>query len=257
MYVLKVLLLCSLPLFLVAHRGYSEALSQTMIFTTLESSSNSKIAESVLREAYGRLNITMRTHHVPAKRALYISNSGKVDGELHRVDGISAIWQDLIQVPVAINCIKATAYSINHHFDVKGWDSLKSYKVGIRRGVIFSWVGARELDVTMVNKNQQLFSMLAAGRTDVIVVSLLNGLKVLESGTYKDVIVLTPFIELYPLYHYLHVRHKGLVPKLTQVLQDMQAEGVIAAKRKEYLLNNFGEDFTRRYLEGFGEDCEL
>ncbi len=256
MRLLPVLLLCCLSL-LTAHRSFSETLPRTMVFTTVESSTHSNIGESVLIEAYKRLNISISAHYVPAKRALHISNSGEVDGELHRVDGISAIWQDLIQVPVAINCIKATAFSIDHQFDVNGWESLKPYSVGIRRGVIFSRVGARGLDVTAVNKNQQLFSMLAAGRTDVIVVSLLNGLKALDGGSYKDVMVLTPFIELYPLYHYLHVRHKELIPELTTVLQDMRAEGVIAAKRKAYLLDNHGESFAHQYLDGYGVDCDL
>jgi polar amino acid transport system substrate-binding protein len=256
MRLLHVLLLCCFSL-LVAHRSFSEALPRTMVFTTVENSTHSNIGESVLLEAYKRLNISIRANYVPAKRALHISNSGEVDGELHRVDGVSAIWQDLIQVPVAINCIKATAFSIDHQFEVNGWESLKPYSVGVRRGVIFSWVGARGLDVTTVNNNQQLFGMLAAGRTDVIVVSLLNGLKTLESGSYKDIMVLTPSIELYPLYHYLHVRHKDLIPELIQVLQDMRAEGVIATKRKTYLLNNHGEEFTHRYLNGYGEDCDL
>ncbi len=59
------------------------------------------ISEIVLRKAYERIGVKIDTHYFPAERALYMSNSGLVDGEVNRIIGLEKKYPNLIRVPVA------------------------------------------------------------------------------------------------------------------------------------------------------------
>ncbi len=208
---------------------------EKLTFTTILNSSSAKISEQVVREAYRRLGFDIEVVWVPARRALELSNDGEVDGELHRIFGIDKRWVNLVMVPNQVNVLEATVFTKGLEFKVAGWDSFNAYSVGVRRGIQFSNTNTQGMSRQIVNTVQGLFEILKHDRVEVIVTSLINGLNALQDTKGSMIRPLKPAIEIYPLYHYLHKKHKSLVPRVNAVLEEMKNEGLIQHIRMQAL----------------------
>ena len=55
----------------------------------------------------------------------------------------------------------------------------------------------------------------------------------LKKTELKRIKYLTPPVEVYKLYHYLHERHKDLVPTVNAVFKAMQERGELEALREK------------------------
>lgn len=209
----------------------SSAFAQTLVFSTIEKSVNSDISEEVMREAYKRLGYDIEVRRMPGSRALDMANSGKTDGELYRVSGVNEKYNNLIITPTAINKLEAVAFATDKSIKVNGIDSLKSFNIGIRRGIKFSEKLTKGIKTRSVNSNQQLFSMLEKNRLDIVILARTNGTQALKNSKQSGIMILEPSIATYPLHHYLHKKHQGLVPKLDAVLKNMKEEGFIQSVR--------------------------
>src|SRR4029079_1090827 len=93
------------------------------------------VGGEILRAIYGRLNIAVEFADVPGKRALALSSAGELDGEVHRIANIAQTYPTLLQVSPAINYIEPSVFTTALRFDVRGWDSIRNYSIGIVRGV--------------------------------------------------------------------------------------------------------------------------
>ncbi len=207
----------------------------TLTFTNMEGSMYSKLTERVLKTAYKRIDINFQVKRYPAKRALVISNSGEVDGELFRIANINKKWKNLVMVPTPIAYLKVVSYSKNKNIKISSWDSLKPYKIGIKRGIIHSDKGTKGMQRQIVESNTQLFTILKNDRVDVIVLAYFNALKELRNHLYPDIKLLKPALTNHPLHHYLHKKNKSIVAKLDKELQAMEKQGLIEKYRKEYI----------------------
>lgn len=47
--------------------------------------------------------------------------------------------------------------------------------------------------------------------------------------------ILSPPLERLPLYHYLHEKHKDLVPKVDEIIRDMAESGELDDLREEFI----------------------
>ena len=129
-------------------------------FSTMSGSMTADITANIIKEAYKRIGIGAEIIKVPAERALSLSNSGQVDGEVFRIAGIDKKYTNLIQISVPIFIADNYLFTKHLDFTVKGWESLKPYKVGIRRGVKFAEEGTKEMDRQIVNDYHSLFTIL-------------------------------------------------------------------------------------------------
>ncbi len=198
-----------------------------------------EVSEKVLHEAYQRIGIQIQTRTLPAMRALDMSNYGEVDGEVNRIKGIEKAYSNLVMVPVAINVLEGVVFTKEITFSVTGWDSLKPYKIGIRRGTKFAEKGTEGMNVEAVNHNAQLFRKLDLGRNDVIVTSRVEGLEQIMTLHLNGIRVLEPPLVTLNLYHYVHKKHRPLLPNITKALQEMEAEGRIQEIRKQVISELF------------------
>jgi ABC-type amino acid transport substrate-binding protein len=83
----------------------------------------------------------------------------------------------------------------------------------------------------------QLMQMLASGRIDVAVNDRFSGVLVNKKLRLDTVVrPLSPALEHIPLYHFLHERHRDLVPRVEKVLRDMEASGELERLRREITL---------------------
>ena len=199
---------------------------------------------NVLREAYGRIGISLKFKYAPTARSIWLANEGFVDGEIHRAEGMGKKYQNLVMVPAPVNFSGVNAITKGLKFTVDGWESLRPYRIGIRRGSKRSEKKTEGMNVVALSKPIQLIQMLNSGRIDVAVASisefeLKKILKRLqEKGeSIQNIQILTPPVLRLPVFHYLHKKNSHLVPRLTKILQEMEKEGL---SRK--LLQKFYQD---------------
>lgn len=193
------------------------------------------ISEQVIREAYQRIGIQIEVYDLPAKRALYMSNSGETDGELIRVAGIDEKFFNLKQIPIAITYLEIAAFSKKLDFKIEGWDSISPYQIGISRGIFIIEKRTKGMDVELARASSELMKKLAAGRTEIVVTALVDGLKEIRKHSLKGIRILKPSLEKVPLYHYLHEKHAKLIPIITKSLREMEKEGRIAIIQKKVM----------------------
>jgi len=222
--------------------------SEKLVFTSVEDAYIQRISESVLKEAYGRLNISFETSWQPAKRALKIVGSGLSDGEISRVAAIGKIYPELIRVSVPVNHLEGMVYSKNKDLIINGWESLEPYKIGIGRGIRFAEMGTNGMNVLKVNGFTSLFQMLGKNRVDVIVAPKIVGLYQIASFGTEDVVANEPPVIKLNQYHYLNKKHKKLALRLEKVLKEMQEEGKIDAIRAAYV-NELEQGQIREFIK--------
>ncbi|EPJ53476.1 MAG: hypothetical protein OFPI_10470 [Osedax symbiont Rs2] len=197
------------------------------------------ISEEVLRKAYQRIGIQIRIIKQPGKRALRSSNSGKTDGEVMRSKGINEEYSNLIMVPVPVNFVDIVVFTKNVEFTVNSPQSLKPYKIGIRRGVKISERLTKGLNTLVVDRQEQLLSILDRGRVDVILMSRLGGVAQIKELKLRGIKILEPPLATGSRYHYLHSKHENLVTKITESLKKMEEGGEIKKIRNQYISKQY------------------
>lgn len=190
-----------------------------------------KLLESIYKEA----NIPLELVIIPSARALIQSSSGKIDGELQRIYKLADSYLTLLRVPTPFTYFEPAVFTVHKKINIKGWHSLRDYKIGMVRGMKFAELGLKGLkNVQQVTRSNQLFTMLSAGRLDVIVSARFNGLYLISRHNLRNIKQLEPVLERHDLYHYLHEKHKKLVPVIDAAIQSMVKSGELARLRKQF-----------------------
>lgn len=200
---------------------------ESLVFGTNNGDIVANFSSSVLKSAYQKMKIEISIKEAPPKRALMNANLGKVDGELHRIEGLQKKFSDLREVSVPVVQLEWVLFSKKHKFVVQGVDSLKPYSVSTRRGIVFA---EKMVEVAkrhhLVNDWKQALLTVNGGRIDLALLPRILGLVALKE-TPMDVYSLEPPIKTIYLYHYLHKKHESLVPQVTKVLEEMRDSGEI------------------------------
>jgi len=212
-------------MFLMAFLSGPVVAQTRLVLVTPPNTIDTVISEVITRKAYKRIGIQVEIRKYPGERALRLANSGKVDGEVQRINGISASYTDLIQVHPAINYIEGTVFSLQKKFTISGWDSLKPYRIGYIRGIKFAEQNTKNMDSLAVSDYTRLFEMLRKERFEIIVSPRINGLYQLKQQGIENILELKPAIMRFDLFHYLHKKHANLVPKISAVFAEMAKSG--------------------------------
>lgn len=187
----------------------------------------------VVREAYARIGIEVQFEGFLAAEALEAASAGQVDAELQRIGGAQRRFPSLIPVPIPINDLQAAVFSSSYQFPIRGWHSLRPYRVGIVKGILFSERGTAGMDVRVAADYPQVLRWLARGTVDVAVVPRIDGLEALRLSGLTGIHELDGVLETMFLYHYVHERHRELVPRLQAVLKQMLLDGTTRRLRDE------------------------
>jgi polar amino acid transport system substrate-binding protein len=201
----------------------------------LESVPDQALGAEILIAVYRRAGIGLTFVDLPAKRSLLESSEGRVDGEVQRILAVQDQYPSLIAVHPSFTFIEPAAFVRNIDFQVDGWRSISAHSIGIVRGVGSSERGTAGMArVEAVTTMEQLMQSLAAGRFDVAVNDRFSGLLVIRRLRLEHAVrPLSPPLEHIPLYHFVHERHRDLVPKIEKVLRDMQASGELERVRQQ------------------------
>ena len=190
---------------------------------------SAQISEDILKEAYASIGITVTTQEFPGERALQMSNSGAVDGEVNRIHGIVNKYSNLRLVPVAINAIEGIAFTNNPEIKIENWESLRPYAIGLRIGAKFAENGTEGMKVLPVQTNDLVFRMLSKKRTEVAVSTRIEGILTIKKHGLNNIHLIEPPLETLKLFHFLHKKHQALIPRITKALEEMVLEGRVQA----------------------------
>ena len=182
--------------------------------------------DDVGREALKRIGYQLVINRLPAERALRSANSGLIDGEMNRVQGIDRIYSNLIRVPEKIMDWEFFVFSKKQINLEKGWQSLEDKNVAFIRGwKILENNVPKSAAITKTKNSQQLFTLLEKDRADFIIYEHWGGEYTINKLQLDNVILQEPALVKKEVFMYLHKKHAALVPKLTQALSEMKKDG--------------------------------
>jgi polar amino acid transport system substrate-binding protein len=194
-------------------------------------------ASIILKEAYQAIGIDVVYKPIPSARALLMSNSGKIDGELVRIAKINQTFRNLVRIPVSFISAEQMAWTVkDKNIIINGWNSLRPYRIGFHKGYKAAENGTKWMNVEVVSEAKQAFKMLNLGRIDVAIANKFTGLSIIKTFALDNIKMLDPPVQVEPLYHFLNKKHKALVPKVAMELLKMKINGRVQVIYKEFQL---------------------
>jgi len=207
---------------------------QPLTFTQIVDTPDQAIGAVIVKAAYEKLGIPVKFAILPGKRALAESSEGRVDGEVHRIFEVGDEYPTLLRVPTPINYIEPSVFSKKHGFEVTDCAALQGYQIGIVRGVKHSQLCTHGMENVFLGDDLTgVMRMLDAGRIDLLITARINGLLLAKELGLDAIKPLSPPLSRLWVYHYLHERHKDLVPTIDAVFKAMQESGELETLREQ------------------------
>ncbi len=196
----------------------------------------------IYHEAFRRLGYDFRYINVPAKRASALSDSGEVDGEIHRVANYSVNHPDMVRVEQSHYSGRFVAYAVEPIVLAAGWDSLKGsgYRIEYRFGTEYSHAmlttRVNPANLSAVITPEQGLQKLAFKRSDLYIDLSFNVDILLDDDRFRNAgIHQVATMEEVQGFSFLHKKHAALAPKLATVLAQMKNENLIELYHKQAL----------------------
>lgn len=199
-------------------------------FASIAQLGEQEVARIVLPQIYQKIGKSIHITPLPANRAQFEANSGIKDGEILRIYSYGAENPNVIRVPTPYYSLVTSVFSLKtNHFNITSKDDLKGYRVGRVRGVKHTNNATKNLSMVYDSSDtKQLFQQLLLGNIDVALTNYRDGLLTIEQLGTNQIKVINKEIAFEPLYHYLHVRNKALVPPLDNTIKKLTASGELA-----------------------------
>ncbi|WP_291329605.1 ABC transporter substrate-binding protein [Desulfovibrio sp. UCD-KL4C] len=206
----------------------------------------SMIIYPLLKEAFQRNGIKFEVKSFPSPRALLMSNSGALDGDLHRVYEFHEVSNGDFPNLVRIECQLLVSYigvfSSKHNARITSWAELKGATVGYRGGrqnVKKNLNGVlQDSNIFIETSELSLFRMAEKGLLDYIISESIEGKKFLYLyPDLKDVKEVGRLSEM-RIYAYINKKYSDLAPKIARTLDAMKRDGsfqsIMVAARNSY-----------------------
>ncbi|MCX4026907.1 transporter substrate-binding domain-containing protein [Endozoicomonas sp. SM1973] len=179
------------------------------------------LSKKILRSAYKSIGVKVKFIKLPGERALALTNQGVIDGELFRKGGLANQYPNLIQVPYSYIGSSSVVFVKSKIFQVEGWESLRPYRIAVMVGYKVAEQNTKGFKVSFVDTPEQGFQMLAIDRVDIVIAPPVIGQSYVDRLGLKGIQMLLPPLQEAAMYHYLHKKHKTLLPKISAALQNM------------------------------------
>lgn len=180
----------------------------------------------LIPEVFRRLGIQAEgVRYAGAERAMINANTGIDDGVALRIKGLEKTYPNLVRIDEKIIDNDFIAYSTRLDFATTGFDTLKNYQVGYINGwKIFESGLLPGTPVTAVQDAEQLFTLLANNRADLVLFERWQGNHILAQRGIKAQ-ALRPALVTTEMFMYLHTKHAHLVEPAAQALRAMKVDG--------------------------------
>jgi polar amino acid transport system substrate-binding protein len=184
--------------------------------------------DNMLREAFKRIGVRVAFVTLPSERSLSDADAGIIDGDSNRIAGLESTFTHLTRVPESNMDYEFMAFSTTHGIKLQGSESLNAYIVSYVIGwkILDQYVKTPE--VYKVASPQQLFSLLKAGRTDIVLYDRFGGDYYLKELNIEQGYAIEPPLAHREMFLYLNSKHAALVPRLAEAIRAMKADGSYA-----------------------------
>lgn len=210
----------------VAILAAKQAYGKNLNFVRTQLGERYVCAHKALTAAYANLGHHVSYYTLPSKRGLHESNVGRFDGEMLRVEGIEKEYKNLIPVPVAICYVKSVIVA-KPGIVINSYADFKDHRFGITSGFVGleRIVKKYDLTVTRAMNHDALLQLLAKDRVDIAIINKANAVAFVKTQPKGKFTIINDFSRNIDLYHYLHKKHRALVPLITQELKAISDRG--------------------------------
>lgn len=187
----------------------------------------------VLTETFRLMGIQFTSEYNPSARSLELSNSGKRDGELHRIydfhDITDGTFSNLVRIDTPIMSVWLSFYTKIENITVESIEELKPYTVAYYRGrqniqkMLDGVLPSNQINLVLTD--EQAFRMLAAGRIDIVISESREGKSIINRDDSFAGIYELAKIDETKIYAYIHKKYHFLLPKINETLLLMKKNG--------------------------------
>lgn len=184
----------------------------------------------LIEELKERTGIELTLKRLPNLRSLTYSNEGIIDGEIARVRSLSKNPKypnlKIVDAPWMEATLKAIVKK-GSHVTITGWDSLKLYQFCYRRGTLLieRMMEEHHFSGIPLTAPMQALKQIDSGRCDVTVFWYDHyGYEELKFLNDNDLVPVYDFVTAEGLI-YLHKSHEALIPKIREVLLEIEGDG--------------------------------
>jgi len=190
------------------------------------------ITVPVLTEAFKRNGITFKALYLPSLRSLESTNSGFLDGELHRVSNFHEVsrgkYPNLIKIDSELVHVWVVAFA-KKDIQINAWKDLKKYHVSYYRGrknitsALAEVLPAKQ--IFTVSNDKKAFELLNAGRIDVVVTERNQGNRILSKYPEYSNIQEVGKLQQSVIFSYINKKYKILSIKIANTIDEMKKDG--------------------------------
>ncbi len=192
--------------------------------------------QSLLEQVYLQLGYQVQYSRVPLARSFVEANAGRLDGLRARVKDAASEYPNLILVPTPLlefeiisiadrrRCGLCDSDWLNTVVTTQGFKALEDLLSQSK----WNW------HVEYVARQTQAINMVLQGKVDAAIISDVN---LPEDYTQLNVHWVKNSLAVYRDYHFVNKKHRLLVPKIVQILEQMEQDGRLADLRKQYGLS--------------------
>ena len=222
-------MICLLVIIMFSVPVYAEKLN--MMVGIEENTEGFSATKRILDVISERINVKFNLTSVPSGRANVIleSSYGAYAGELVVSEGRKIKNPDIIKVAEPWYQTSIVAIALNKAIKIKGWESLKGYKLIHLRGWSAVEVPLKKFNLTSkpIDSTKAALYFLLAKRADIFLVVPIVVEKALNQPIFKnkDFIILKPAVGLINFHTYFFKQHSLIAHKFNNALKAIKKDG--------------------------------
>lgn len=176
----------------------------------------------------------------PVGRSLVLANQGVSDGDGPRIKGISSQYPNLVRVPEPFGSFHFGAFTRDPDLVISSWESLSDLNVAYIHGwKIFDNHVTAARSIVRVNDKETLFSLLDAGRADVVLITRLAGYEMIDKMGLEEIRFVEPPLSVEPNFLYLHKKNRDLTVPFARTLRELKKDGTYDRIYEEMIVSDF------------------
>ncbi len=192
------------------------------------------IVVPLLTEAFRRAGHTFKAIHYPSLRSLKSSNSGKTDGELHRVHQFHEVskgkYPNLMRIESELIRTALGIFTQRNDAAIGALDDLTGYRIALKRGRMKMTARLAKLPaptvVIPVSSDLAGLRMLAKGKFDFAVMEFNEGNAIISSSSKFQKIYSAARLSESRIYAFMNRRHSKVAEEIAANLEQMKIEGL-------------------------------
>jgi ABC-type amino acid transport substrate-binding protein len=186
------------------------------------------VTREIMTEAYARIGYRAEFTAFPPDRMIASLDSGLIDALLIAEASLEKDLPGSVRIETPVWIDELTVFS-RRHITVGGWESLRPFRIGYIAGMLIIKEKLKDgFTVFPAQDPAQLFRMLDANRTDVVVTSRSIGELMIRRLDLKGIRSVGGTFGVVPNYHFLAGKNAELAPRLSAALEEMEKSGQIA-----------------------------